>query len=220
MKSLPCLLRTVIPAGAVFPPQGLPPNTNPNARLFRHRGGRQDVFISATADDYYSTPTTLIVNDNETEIIEHPPYDEWITGYGISGPNFEPDEDFDGDGVENVLEWAFGTNPKLSSPVALLVNAGTITNRGGPTTLTVNDELGGAVRLAAFARRKDRVAAGLTYFVEFSSDLETWTLSADVPTVIADDGEIEIVTVPYPPLLDGQIANFFRVEVTLFEEEE
>ena len=90
MKSLPCLLRTVIPAGAVFPPQGLPPNTNPNARLFRHRGGRQDVFISATADDYYSTPAMLIVNDNETEIIEHSPYDEWITGYGISGPNFEP----------------------------------------------------------------------------------------------------------------------------------
>ena len=141
-------------------------------------------------------------------------YEDWITSTGIGGAHSGPTDDFDGDGFVNLLEWAFGTDPASSGPVSLSVTAGTIDTRGGPTSLLVSDGGSGTVRLAAFSRRKDYTDVGLTYEVEFSRDLFTWTSSADSPAVIADDGNIEIVTVPYPPLIDGQGADFFRIKVT------
>ena len=69
-------------------------------------------------------------------------------------------------------------------------------------------------RLAAFGRRKDYVTAGLTYTVQFSNDLATWVADWTTPTVIADDGEIQIVTVPYPSVPDGRTTSFFKVIVT------
>ena len=41
-----------------------------------------------------------------------------------------------------------------------------------------------------------------------------WENSTATPTVIADDGEIEAVTVPYPFFVSGLKARFFRVQVT------
>ena len=181
--------------------------------------GTQDVAIIATATDYASVPAIITVKDNETPGIRLTPYEEWLDGKGLGGPDSERDEDFDGDGVANLLEWAFGTNPKLSGPGSLSISAGTII-RGGPASLFVDDGLGGVVPLAAFARRKDYEEEGLIYVVEFSSDLVTWTPSTATPAVIAADEEIEIVTVPYPPLIDGQTALFFRIEVTDSGEED
>jgi hypothetical protein len=54
----------------------------------------------------------------------------------------------------------------------------------------------------------------LTYIVQFSGDLITWVSSSAVPTVIADDGVIEAVTVPYPFFVNGLKARFFRVQVS------
>ena len=142
------------------------------------------------------------------------PYENWAASNGLSGSNSGAAKDFDGDGMTNFLEWAFGTNPKVSSPGSLSVNGATIVRRGSPTTLAVNDGLGGVNRVAAFGRRKDFATAGLTYTAQFSGDLATWTNTASQPTVIADDGEIEVVTVPYPSLIDGKAGGFFRVVVS------
>jgi hypothetical protein len=64
-----------------------------------------------------------------------------------------------------------------------------------------------------FARRKDFAAAGLTYTVEFSGDLATWMDSTSTPSVLADDGTIQVVSVPYPFFVNGKKATFFRVKV-------
>jgi len=64
-----------------------------------------------------------------------------------------------------------------------------------------------------FSRRKDFATAGLTYSVEFSGDLATWKTSASTPTVLADDGEIQVVSVPYPFFVNGKKAAYFRVKV-------
>lgn len=66
---------------------------------------------------------------------------------------------------------------------------------------------------AVFARRKNHVAAGLSYTVEFSGDLATWRASTSTPSVLADDGEVEAVFVPYPLFVNGNEARFFRVKV-------
>ena len=76
---------------------------------------------------------------------------------------------------------------------------------------------------AVFGRRKDYVAAGLTYTVEFSAGLDVWVASGVTPTVVTgagglNPGDIEAVTVPYPLLIDVGGNNFkkqtfFRVTV-------
>lgn len=182
--------------------------------------GALGVLVTAAADEYYNAPAVVAVNDNEISTEEHRPYEQWLTTRGLSGPAAEPDEDFDRDGTENLVEWAFGTNPKSANTESLIVSAGAVLSRGNPITITMPDGLGHEVRTAAFARRKDALQSGLVYTVEFSTDLATWTASAERSTVIADADEIEVVTVPYPPATDGSPATFFRISITLFEEEE
>ena len=118
----------------------------------------------------------------------------------------------DGDAYVNLAEFAFGTNPTANSPGAITVNSGIITP-GAPTTVVTNTPTG--VEFSAlYGRRKDYVSAGLSYSVEFSADLASWTPSAVAPTVTADDGTLQAVTVPYPFFINGKKARFFRVVIT------
>lgn len=72
---------------------------------------------------------------------------------------------------------------------------------------------GTAAHLAAYARRKDYLTLGLTYTVQFTADFSSWTTSVG-SNVIADDGVIEIVTVPYPAAIDDGANAFFKVGVS------
>lgn len=77
---------------------------------------------------------------------------------------------------------------------------------------------------AVFLRRKDHVAAGLQYTVEFSADLGQWTSSGTTPTFLTDSessGGMESVSVPHPlavPANEGtenRRPQFFRVGVDM-----
>lgn len=141
-------------------------------------------------------------------------YAAWATTNGLSGPKAAPGADFDGDGLPNVLEWGFGTNPGLARKGPLAVNGAMITARGEPITITAPDGAGGFNHFAAFARRKDYLTLGMTYTVRFTSDFSIWTVASTTPTAIADDGEIEIVTIPFPAEIDGGATAFFKVDVS------
>lgn len=122
--------------------------------------------------------------------------------------------DTDGDGLNNLVEFAFGTNPGTNDTGKLEVTGGVITKRGQPD-VSITNTTNGVDFKAAFCRRKDQATAGLTYTVQFSADLSTWQSSVVTPSVVADDGVYEVVTVRYPFFLnDGQKARFFRVSVT------
>ena len=179
----------------------------PPANALALNFGANTVQVKVTAQDGVTLKTYALGVTRST------PFADWATGKGLGGANSGPTADLDRDGVPNMIEWAFGTNPALASAGTLSVSGGTITKRGGPTTLSVSDGLGGTTRVAAFARRKDYAASGLSYTVQFSRNLSTWIADFTTPSVIADDGEIEIVTLPYPPPADGQHASFFRVIV-------
>jgi hypothetical protein len=71
----------------------------------------------------------------------------------------------------------------------------------------------GADTRALFVRRKDFAAAGITYTVEFTSDLAHWQASTDTPVVLADDGTYQIVSVPYPGSM--MAGGFFKIDLTL-----
>ncbi len=121
--------------------------------------------------------------------------------------------DSDGDGLNNLVEFAFGTNPGTNDTGKLEVTGGVITKRGQPD-VSITNTTNGVDFKAAFCRRKDQATAGLTYTVQFSADLGTWESSVVTPTVVADDGTYQVVTVRYPFFVNGQKARFFRVSIT------
>lgn len=122
--------------------------------------------------------------------------------------------DPDGDGVKNLAEFGFGLDPKVSQNGVITVVGDAITQRGSPTTSLSTTQSGVDFR-AVFGRRKDYVAAGLTYTVQFSGDLASWVNSVATPTVLADDGEIQAVSVPYPFFAGTKKARFFRVAISI-----
>ncbi len=130
------------------------------------------------------------------------------------GENFS--DAADSDGLHNLLEFAFGTDPKTADQGDLAID-GTV--NGIPTLNVVSN--GGANEFKAlFTRRDDHGASGsVTYTLQFSSDLETWVDSIEDPTVIADssdDPAYEVVSVNFPFFLPGgETARFFRVIVNL-----
>ncbi len=125
--------------------------------------------------------------------------------------------DSDGDTYSNLLEYAFGTDPNnpASGPGEITFDAGAISLRAQPK-LTVTNTATGVNFRANFGRRKDYVAAGLTYKVQFSADMQTWQDSTATPTVLASDAEMDAVSVKYPFFLqDGRKAQYYRVEVSV-----
>ena len=142
-------------------------------------------------------------------------FNAWALANGVgSDPNA-----LGANGQKNLVNFAFGIHPVTGTGAALQFNGtlaagGTIGAVGLPVTWLESIANGVDFR-ALFLRRKDSAALGLTYLVEFSNaSLGTWTASAAVPTVLADDGTYQIVSVPYPPFVAGKKTRFFRVTVS------
>ena len=140
---------------------------------------------------------------------------------GGAGPNQGNLDDADSDSVNNLFEFAFGTNPSSNATGSAALNYtgtfagnGTLALPGQPITqfepVTNNVDF-----RTVFVRRKDYLAAGLTYTPQFSADLTVWQDSTAVPTVLADDGTWQVVSVPYPRAIAGRKARFSRILVNL-----
>ena len=121
--------------------------------------------------------------------------------------------DFDNDGVINLLEFAFGTDPSQASGGSVQWSGSSLITAGSPIPYVFQGGTGTFSYRAAFSRRKDYSLHGLTYTVEFSADLNTWEASSAAPTILADDGTIQAVYVPYLDFVNGKRATFFRVGV-------
>ena len=162
----------------------------------------------------------ITVNAYVVVVTRQSPIESWRqTYFGSATLNTGNSEDFDNDGIVNLLEFAFGTNPTVSSLGSLqyggtFAGSGAIIARGQPITAFESIAAGIDFR-ALFVRRVDYVAAGLTYAVQFSADMLSWTASAAVPVVLANDGTYQVVSVPYPPFVNGRKARFFRVQVSI-----
>jgi hypothetical protein len=126
----------------------------------------------------------------------------------VAGADANPDAD----GLTNFQEYAFGLDPSQGFGGVLRWSGSNLLERGVPTPFA-SGTAGSFTFRAVFARRKDFAAAGLSYTVEFSGDLGTWRASTSTPSVLADDGVIQAVSVPYPFFVNGKKATFFRVRV-------
>ena len=133
-------------------------------------------------------------------------------GMADNSGNAADGADPDLDGIPNLLERAFGTSPATSQGNVITVNGQTIVP-GSPTTKVSSSTYAVDYR-ALYGRRKDYAAAGLTYTPQFSADLTTWVSSTVAPAVVADDGVMQAVTVPFPLSINGRKPQYFRVAVT------
>jgi hypothetical protein len=168
--------------------------------------GDNSINTVVTAQDGVTLKTYTITVTRRT------PYQDWALAANINPSTSGAGMDADGDGIPNLLEWAFGTNPTASDAGVVGFSAGAITSLGGPKVI-MDNSAGSPTPLAIFGRRLDYVASGLSYTVEFSADLSQWVASGDTPTVQAADSMMQVVSIPFPPTVNGQPAKFFRVKV-------
>ena len=139
------------------------------------------------------------------------PYDDWVTANGVVGG---PGDDEEPDGLDNLLEFGFGTDPQTSDNAELVAD-GSVNG----TPIAQSSGGGGGVSFdLLFVRRKDHTDPGsVSYTVRFSGDLATFFDSSVDPTFVAnstDDTDYEVVSIPYPALLpNGQKARFAQIVV-------
>jgi hypothetical protein len=131
----------------------------------------------------------------------------------ISGPDADPDLD----GVTNLREYAFGTDPNdiASGPDGLLytgsvLGGGTLDENGQPIS-RLESTVSGRVSRVLFIRRRASFTEELDYTVQFTSDNAIWATSTNTPDVLATDGLWEVVAVPYQSITNGKKTRAFRV---------
>ena len=168
-------------------------------------------------------PNTAVLNDvagnpldndpallDDTTITVRTLFDSWANSNGATGGKAV---DPDGDGYNNLMEFAFDTNPATNSAASLAYSRGVVTAHGQP--LLVQES---GTYYAVFGRRVNYVAAGLVYTVQFSAGLDQWISSVTVPTTVATDGVIDAVQIPFPNLVSTPSGpkkpTFFRLVIS------
>jgi hypothetical protein len=142
----------------------------------------------------------------------------WVGDNNLTGNDALPGSNPDSDGLSNLLEFAFGTDPTVSNGGSIGYSSGVVTP-GLPLPVLETISSNNVDFRAVFARRKAWAAAGLTYTPQFSPDLTEWVDVTAAPTLIeSGSGDIEAVYVPYPMMIETTTGwekpQFFRLSVS------
>jgi hypothetical protein len=118
-----------------------------------------------------------------------PPYDAWAIAIGLDNSTVAKDAtlnaDPDRDGVSNLMEYATKMNGGISDtiPVALAKNSGGLD----------------------FTYRKNKAATDVTFTIEWSDDLVTWsTVGVGAPIILSDNGVTQQIKVTVPVGANGR----------------
>lgn len=138
-------------------------------------------------------------------------YAAWLTANTMTGTSSVRDADYDGDGVKNLVEFAFGSDPKLGTSQFLTLSGNTITSVGLPSITTTGTGDQTRLRVQFLRRLNDST---ISYLVQFSDDLVNWTNAANAPSVIGSNSTFEAVSVDDSVVLPAKTLRFGRVRVT------
>lgn len=196
--------------------------------------GNSANFVSGVLSDVTITPMTVgtslsfTVNDDAGHtgsimLDIQSLYSEWVRGsYARAFNDTALTSNPDGDGLNNLLEFAWDMDPTSAVHSSLSYAAGGAVLETGIPILVNMGTAQAPIYHAVFARRKDYQLAGLSYIVQFSADLNSWTASETTPQRLTGENSdlLEVVSVPYPatvPVFGGGSAlppRFFRLEVS------
>ena len=183
------LIFTVIANPAHGTLSGAAPNLtyNPNAG---YNGG--DSFSFKVNDGHLDSTNTgsvsITVNTTLAKWKQKKFNAQELNNPAISGDAADPD----GDGISNLFEYAFNLDPKQPSPANQI-----------QTSLDAN--------YISIIYPKAVAATDLTFRVEQSSDLITWSVVATVNVILADDGATQ--TVKAQVAINGAVEKFLRLVV-------
>lgn len=114
-----------------------------------------------------------------------PPYQAWLTTHFptlLTGQYLDPEGDIDGDGIGNQIEYAYGFSPQIPNTKAETL-----------FTATTSSGIGGSVDFTVTFRRSP-TATDLTYRLQTSQDLVSWTTiatsTAGSPAVGVNGGRV------------------------------
>jgi hypothetical protein len=121
----------------------------------------------------------------------------WISGFGELGGQTAPTDDPDGDGINNLMEYALAGGDPDSSDCEIL-----------PVALIVTD---GNQNYLALTVQKNPAVIGTTCLVEVSGDLVDWNAGTGHTVVVSETADTLIVR-DSPPM-GGSISRFLRLKV-------
>lgn len=201
---------------SITAPSGFTVLNAPGAAIEASATHTFQVRLDAASIGAFSGSVTVNSNDSDeaafdfpvTGIVQNAPFHNWAASSGLSGANLAPTANPAGDGVENLLKYAFNMDPTMSDVDELTPGSGT---SGLPTYDTTGSGASSFFRYE-FIRR---IGSGLIYSPKKSSDLLNWPNLTSTPTVTPIDANWERVVHLEP--FDGTIIEelFGRVDVAL-----
>jgi len=127
--------------------------------------------------------------------ISSPTYLEWLASYNLSG--LDVDEDSDGDGIKNLMEYFMGLDPKVQ-------NSGSFVSVQGD----------GNSNFFSLTYRKSKEITGVVGAVEWSTDLASGNWSSDgITETSVDFGNYEERTASVLKA-EGEVRKFLILRVT------
>ena len=121
-------------------------------------------------------------------------YSQFIYSYGVPSASAAQTADFDTDGVSNLAEFAFATDPTAGTTGTFAMSGSTLTQTGLPHIFLTGTGTQKRLRVE-FVERVADASQGLTYQVEFSDDLVHWAAAANAPQVMATSNGFQAVFV-------------------------
>ena len=132
-------------------------------------------------------------------------YEDWSLGEGLTSLNSAYAADPDGDGLDNLAEYALGGEPINAADQGIASTYGTM-EEGGTNWMTY-----------VYAMRSDYLARGLDYYLEIDTDLVVapdWTnANYEVVGTHVTGGDFDYVTNRVPTI--GEAKQFLRVGIEL-----
>ncbi len=165
-------------------------------------GDNMTINVVVTAQDG-TTVKTYALNISRNTV-----YQDWAIASNLTGTNNSPTADADGDGIPNLLEYAFNSSPTSADKNILPKAVSSVNPADGKHYFTFN-------------YRRRIVPGTLTYVLESSANLAAWSaiqaqnLEQVGSTAPTGDGVTEVITFRLLPSIDdAPAAKFMRLKVT------
>lgn len=137
------------------------------------------------------------------------PFMDWAAANSITA---DPNADPDGDGIANLLEFSYGLSPTLPTSDPMEISGSIIIAPGKPTIIPNPN---GPGMLLLYPRLTSFSSLGMNYTVHFSDDLLHWQTNTATPTLVASNGTVDALTLPFPVMThSGKKAHLTKVTVT------